>query len=118
MPVIRELPHRNDGRDVVRLIDVQEVYDRLSTGVSPGRRDLPHLQPMTLTRPGEDHQIFVSGRHEEVLHPVLFLGAHPLEPPPTPPLGPVGIDLGPLDVSLTRDGDDHLFVRDQVLDIE
>ena len=56
--------------------------------------------------------------HEEVLHPVLLLGAHPLQSTSSTPLGTVGVDLGPFHVTLARDRDDHLFVRDEILHLQ
>ncbi len=57
----------------------------------------------------------MGGGDEEVLHDVLFFGFHPRHALAAPPLAPVEVDVGPLDVAGTGHGDHHLFVGEQVL---
>ncbi|OPZ60313.1 MAG: hypothetical protein BWY87_00534 [Deltaproteobacteria bacterium ADurb.Bin510] len=55
---------------------------------------------------------------EDVLDEVVLAGGHALDALAAAALGAVLGQFGALDVAVARDGHDHLFVRDQVLDVE
>ena len=56
--------------------------------------------------------------HEEVLDVVLVLQVHAHDPDAAPPLLAVGRHRQPLDVAGLGDRDDHVLLRDHVLELE
>src|SRR5690606_39045813 len=66
----------------------------------------------------EEHEVVVGASGEEVLDPVLVLRLHPHEATSAAALRAVRVDGQALDVARVGDGDDHLLVRDEVLDRE
>ena len=53
-----------------------------------------------------------------MLDPVLFFRVHAAQATPPTPLRSVRIDRKPFHVTLVRNGHDHVFFYDQVLDVE
>ncbi len=76
------------------------------------------LQPVGAAAVGEDHDVGVRRRDEEVADEVLFARAHADAALAAAALRAVGRDRRPLDVAGVRDRDRHVLVGDQVLDAE
>ena len=93
---------------------------RLTMGLPARRparlRDLVHLEPVDLALVGEDQHVAVGGGDEEALHEVLVPGAGARLALAAAPLRAVEGDRVALHVAGVGDGDDHLLLRDQVLD--
>ena len=66
----------------------------------------------------EEEQVVVRRGDEEVLDVVLVLQAHPAQALAAAALRAVGADGQPLDVAAVGDGDDHLLLGDQVLEVD
>ncbi len=65
---------------------------------------------------GEDHDVGVRRRDEEVTDEILLAGAHADAPLAAASLGSIGRNGGALDVARVRHGDRHVLVGDQILD--
>src|SRR5690606_8299135 len=80
VPVGRELPDRNEGRDSIAGRYIQQIDDRFSATGPSALRNLVHLEPVTSALASEEHHVVVSTRQEEVFHPILLLGPHAADP--------------------------------------
>ena len=77
-----------------------------------------HLEPVDLAEVREEHDVVVRGRHEEVLDEVVVLERHALDALAATLLRAIGRHGEALDVAGVRDGDDHVLLGDEVLDVE
>ncbi len=79
-------------------------------------RDRVHLQPVHAAAVGEHEHVGVRRGHEEVLDDVLFLRLHADAALAAAALRAIEGQRRALDVSAAGHGDDHVLVRDHVLD--
>jgi hypothetical protein len=75
------------------------------------------LQPVHLSRIGEEENVAEGGGDEEMLDEVLFFGGHPHLSPPAPVLAAVQAD-GVACVPRVADGDHHVFFHDEVFELD
>ena len=66
-----------------------------------------HLEPVTSPLVGEEEKVVVRGGDEQVLHEILFLGAHAGNASSASPLPPVEADRNALGVAEAADGYHH-----------
>jgi len=116
--ILGELAHGHQrGEPFVGLHrDARE--DRLAACGPRRLRNFVHLEPVALPLLGEEHDVVMGRRDEEMLDPVVFLlmrGDHALAAAALPS---VRRDGEPLDVAGMGHGDDHVLFGDQVLDRE
>ena len=76
------------------------------------------LEPIDLARIRKEQQIVVRRGGEKSGNKILFLGSHPDLAFAAAPLRTVERDGIALDVPRMRDRDHHLFLRDQILDVD
>ncbi len=81
-------------------------------------RYLVHLEPVHLPARAEEQHVVVRRADEEVLDVVVFLQVHARNALAASLLLPVRGDRQSLHVAGVRDGDDHVLLGDQVLDLD
>ena len=90
----------------------------LPLGVAAGERQLVHLEPVHLADAGEEQQVVVRAGDEEVLDLVLLLEVHAGDADAAPLLLAVGGHGQALHVAGLGDGDRHLLLGDEVLEVD
>src|SRR6266545_3534738 len=116
--IFGELPHRDERCQPLVGLHRDTAQDRLAARRARRLPDLVDFEPVTLALLGEEHDVVMGRRDEEVLDPVVFLlmsGDHALAATPLPAIGRYGQAL---DVAGVGHGDDHVLFGDQVLDRE
>ena len=98
--------------------ELHEVDDRLALAAGADVGHLVDLQPVGAAAVGEDHDVGVRRRDEEVADVVLFARAHADPALAAAALRAVGRDRRALDVAGVGHRDRHVFVGDQVFDPE
>ncbi len=76
------------------------------------------LQPVRAAPVGENHDVGVRRRDEEVADEVLLARAHPDAPFAAAALAAIRRDRGALDVAGVAHRDRHVFLGDQILDVQ
>src|SRR6266566_5116009 len=94
-----EIAHRHTRRDHLALTEREEIHHGLALGLTSALGNLVHLQPVDLAAVGEEQEIRVRRRDEEVLDDVLFLRLHAGHALAAAALAPVRLDVGALDVA-------------------
>ena len=107
-----------DLADLLVGLQREHVRDVATPGVASGLWQLVHLLAVHAALVGEEEQPVVRGGDEQVVDVVLVLDLRPAQALAAPPLRTVGGDREALDVATGRDGDDHLLVGDEVLDVD
>ena len=69
-----EAAHRQDGDDLLALVELHEVHDGATAGLAAGLGHLVHLQPEDATAIGKGQQIGVRRCDESVLDEVFIFG--------------------------------------------
>ena len=115
---ILDILDRDVSHDLVVRLDVDQVLDGPSLGGTGAfwNFENPHPEAASVLR--EDEQPIVVGRREDLLDEILVAGDGPLGPHSTAGLLLVFVEAGSLDVAGVADGDDHLLVRNHVLDAQ
>ena len=102
-----ERPCLDDGLDALDRLERQEVDDRRSPGVALLHGDLVSPQPVDLPAIGEQQQVGVRRRVEDLVDEILLLQPRPLHPAPAARLSAEGIGLDGLDVAGSGQRDDE-----------
>ena len=110
--------HGNDRGDAFGRPNAEKIDDRAATGRSTSLWDLVHLQPVASPRVGEEEDVAVRRRDEQVFDEILLLGGHPGNTTAASALPTVRADRKALDVARVGYGDHHILVSDQILDVE
>ena len=113
-----EVPRGDQRADALPLRQGQQVDERTALRLPAAERQLVHLQPVDLPDGGEEEQVVVGRRDDEVLDVVLVLQLHAHDADAAAPLLAVGRHRQALDVARARDRDDHVLLGDQVLELE
>ena len=118
--VLRVAEHsRIDDRCyLLALLERQKVYDRGAAGVARPQRELVNLQAVDLALRGEEHHVVVGRSYELLLHEVFGLEVHAADALAAAMLLAVGTGRQSLNVARLRDGDDHVLLGDEVLDVD
>src|SRR6266850_2576798 len=116
--ILGELAHRHERGEALVGLHRDAVDDGLAAGGARRLWDLVHLEPVALALFGEEHQVVVGRRDEQVLDPIVFLGVRADDALAAAPLAAVRRYRQPLDVAGVGHGDDHVLFGDQVLDRE
>jgi hypothetical protein len=101
--------------DGLARVHPDEVHDRPPLGRARRERDLVHLLHVDLPLVGEEEDVRVGRRDEELRHPVLLARVHPDLALAAALLRPVGRRARPLDVARVGDRDDHVLFLDEIL---
>src|SRR5882672_5713720 len=116
--ILGELAHRHERGEALVGFHRDAVDDGLAAGGARRLWDLVHLEPVALALFGEEHQVIVGRRDEQVLDPIVFLGVRTDDALAAAALAPVRRYRQPLDVAGVGHGDYHVLFGDQVLDRE
>ena len=92
--------------------------DVLALGVAAGQRQLVHLEAVDLADAGEEQQVVVRARDEEVLDLVFFFEIHAGDADAAALLLAVGGHGDALHVAGLGDGDGHLLFGDEVFEVD
>ena len=87
-----EVAGRDDGADLLTLSKRQQVHRGTTLRLARAERQLVHLEPVHLADRGEEEQVVVGRRDEEVLDVVVVLQVHPHDADAAAPLLTVGGD--------------------------
>ena len=109
---------RNDGRDLFLRQEIEEVYDRRSSGHPAGLRDLVGLEAVGASEVGEEHDGVMGPGHEQVGDIIVVQSLHALDTAAAPALHAEIVLRHALDVTQGCPGNDDIFVLDQVLHLE
>ena len=115
---LAEVARREHGLHALGLAQRQHVAQVSALGRAAGLGQLVDLGAVHLAPVREEQEVVVRRAHEEVLDVVVLLEVHARDADPAPALLAVRGQRQRLDVAGVRDGDDHLLVGDQVLDVE
>ena len=114
----REVARVDDGRDLLVVLDGKQVDHGRALGLAAAKRNLVHLLTVDLALVGEEEHVVVRRGDEELLDEVVFLELHAAHALAAALLLAVRGHRQALDVAAARDGDDHVLVGDEVLDVE
>src|SRR5918998_745671 len=113
-----ELLGRQHGGDVLALRERQQVGDVTPLGRPSHPRELVDLEAIHLALVGKEEHVVVGGRDKEVVDVVALFQLHPGDAHPAAALLAERVDGDALQVAAVGDGDDHLLLGDEVLDLE
>ena len=113
-PLILILGQWQDRRDGLVLGKRKQVHHGAPTRVGPALRQAPDLHAINFAQCGEEQHRRVRRGDEQLSDDILILGRHGRAAFATALLRPEGIQRGPLDIAIHRDGNDHVFTFDQV----
>src|SRR5579862_5227006 len=110
--------NRQNRRGLFAFGEIHQVQDVLAFSRRADVGNLVNLQPVEFPRVGEHQDITVSIGNEQLLDKILVARFHPHAPFAAPRLLAVGGKRGALQVAGVRHGDYHLFVGDQVFQLD
>ena len=116
--VLWEILRRNDGGNCLALLQRQQVHDCGAASVARCLGKLIHLQAIYLARSREEQHIGMRRGDKQVLDVVVVLQAHALHALAAALLLAIGGHGKALHVARLRHGDDHVFLGNQVLDVD
>src|SRR5688572_11317865 len=116
--VLPEILYREHVRDLLVLLELQQVRDGPPLARAAALGDVVHASLVHASLVREEHQVVVRVRDEQVLDEVALARFRALDPAPAAALGAVGVGGQPLDVAVVADGDDNVFLRDQRIHVE
>ncbi len=107
-----------DRPHLFALAQGEHVRDVPAARIARALRQLVHLLAVHLAGVGEEQQVVVRRRDEEMVDVVIVLQLHAAQALPAAALGAIRRDRQALDVALVGDGDDHLLLGDEVLQVD
>ena len=108
--------HRQDRGHLLVARKREEIHDALPFGRPLPFRNVVHLGLVGLAEIGEEEEVGMSGRDEEMRHDVFFLSRDVDDPDAAALLLAVFRRIRSLHVAARSEDEDGLFVRHQVLD--
>ena len=125
MLLVGELMNADQGRNLLPLLQGENIGDRFAPSRTTHFGNLIHLLHIHPSRTREEHQIVVCRGREKVLHKVglflvtlLLLRLHSYHTFTTPLLRPITVCRSPLDVPRMGQGDESALLRNQILNID
>src|SRR5918994_1449806 len=115
---LRELFCGEDGSDVLALREGKHVGDVPALGRPAHAGELVDLEPVDLALVGEEEHVVVRRCDKEVVDVVALFELHPGDADPAAALLAERVDGDALQVTPVRDGDHHLLLGYEVLDLE
>ena len=112
---IVEFPDRDDRRDLLFRLQLEEIDDGGASGRTAGLRDLVGFQPVDPSHVRKEHQEIVGHGHEQLLDIIVLDGLHALDSLAAPVLGTEVVRGHPLDIAKLCHGDDGVYPRDHIL---
>ena len=117
VPVVEGLD-RQYRVDLLVLLEMQEIVDRLATRAPAALRDRVYLHPIHPAPAGKAQDVVMGVGNEQTFDEVVFFGGGRLLAPPAALLGPVvGQRLG-FDVAGVRQRNHDVGGRDKVFEVE
>ena len=116
--IIWEVARVDDGGHLLFLFHRNEVDYGRAARVAAAQRNLVHLDAVHLAHAGEEQHVIMGGGNEQLLHEVVVLEVDATHALAAALLLAVGGHGQALDVAAARDGDDHVLVGDEVLDVQ
>src|SRR5215217_5738693 len=113
-----ELLGRQDRGDVLALRERQQVGDVTALRRPSHPRKLVDLEAIHFALVGEEEHVVVGRRDEEVIDVIALFQLHPGDAHPAATLLAERVDGDALEVAAVGDGDNHLLLGDEVLDLE
>src|SRR5919112_2010856 len=113
-----ELLGRENGSDVLALLEGEHVGDVASLRGAAHSRELVDLEPVDLALVGKEEHVVVRRRDKEVVDVVALFEFHSGDAHPTTALLAEGVDGDALQVTAVGDGDHHLLLGYEVLYLE
>ena len=110
-----EIMGTDNSFDKVISSDIDKVLNGASFGILTTFRDFIHSEPEAFTFFGKEKHILVVGTDKEVFYKVFITGSRGFLSYTTTSLGLVFIDRSTLDIACIGDGNDYLFVRNNIL---
>ena len=115
---LAEIFHGQHVGDLLAFLEREQVGDRSALGRARHLRHVVHPPFVHAPAVGEEQEEIVRVGDEEVLDEVALFGVRPADAASAAALGFVGVDGQALDVTLVRNGDDDIFLRDQLVHVE
>ncbi len=109
---------RQYGGDLLTRLQRKQIDQRFAARAASAHRRLVYLHPVHPAPVGEAQQHVVGVGHEQLLDPVVFLGARGQLAPAAAALRTVFRQRLALDVARVRDGDHQVLRGDEVFDID
>ena len=116
--IFGEVFRRDNRRDGLALLERQQIHDRRAASLAACLRNLVNLQAINLTTRREEQHIAMGRRDEQVLDEVVVFQAHALHTLAATFLLAIGRDRQALHVSSLRHRDNHVFLSDEVFNID
>ncbi len=113
-----QIARGHQRREVLVLLELHQAGDGLAARGRGGLGNLVHLQPVDAALGAEQQNVAVRRGDEEMLDEVLFARARADAALAAARLVAIDVHRGALDVSGMADGDGHVRVGDQVLDLD
>ena len=114
----RELPEGFQRGDLLLRIERHEIGDGLAAPCGTDVGNPVDLEGVDAAAVGEDENVGMRRRDEQVRQEVLFPRPHAEPALASPALIPILRDRRPLDVTGVAGGDDDILIDDQILDAE
>ena len=116
--VVGKFLDRQDGVDLLALLEREEIDDRLAAALPPALRRFVHLEPVHAAAVGEAQDVVVRVGDEQVVDEIVFLDLRRLLAAAAAPLRAVVGERLRLDVAGMRQRHHHVGRRDEILDAE
>ena len=116
--ILREVFRRDNRRNGLALLERQQVHDRRTASLAARFGNFINLQAVDLAARREEQHIAMGRRDEQVLYEVIIFQAHALHALAATFLLAIGRDRQALHVSGLRHRDNHVFLSDEVFDID
>ena len=113
-----QIARGNDGRERFVFLEADDAVDGLAARGRGGFGNFVHLQPVHAALRGEQQNVTVRRGDEEVLDEIFVAGLRADAALAAARLMAVDVDRRALDVAGMADGDGHLFVFDQVFELD
>ena len=107
----------DDGGDALVVFDGEEVDDGRALCLPSALGDFVGFQDEGAPAIRKEEDVVVRGGDEEVADDVGFLGPHAAHADAAAPLAAVGVERNALDVVVQGEGDDDVFLSDEVFDV-
>ena len=114
VPAVLVIGHRHDGIDGFAGFDGKQVHHRLAKSLRCRLGKLVAFQLIDHARRGEEQNRRMGIGDKQTGDEILVPRLHARTPLTAAPLRPVDRQRHPLDIAAVADGDDHVFLLDQV----
>src|SRR5208282_3149722 len=108
----------DDGRELLAFLKADDIVDGFSARGCGSFGNFVHLQPVDAAFRREQQNVGMRRRSEKVLHEIVVAGLGADAAFAAARLMAIGFHGGALDVAGMADGDGHLFVFDQVFELD